>query len=155
MSVPYKTPLAVCGGLDAISVMEGRTAVFLGLRTVVYAAPDLAASKAWWAAALGVEPYFDQPFYVGFNPGGYELGLDPAADPSAGPRTYWGVRDITAAQAHLIATGAAVAEAVQEVGEGIKLGTFRSPAGDLVGLIENPVFKLQPAPADEGDGPGR
>jgi len=44
--------------------------VFLGLRTVVYPAPDLTASKAWWAAALGVQPYFDEPFYVGFNPRG-------------------------------------------------------------------------------------
>ncbi len=129
--------------------------MFLGLRTVVYPAPDLAASKAWWSAVLGVEPYFDQPFFVGFNPGGYELGLNPDADPSAGPRTYWGVRDIAAAAARLIALGAVAVEAVADVGDGIKLGTFRSPAGDLVGLIENPVFKLQPAPVPESDGPGR
>ena len=129
--------------------------MFLGLRTIVYSAPDLAASQAWWTVALGIEPYFDQPFYVGFNPGGYELGLDPNGDPAAGPRTYWGVRDIAAAGEHLIATGAVVVDAVQDVGDGIKLGTFRSPAGDLVGLIENPVFKLQPAPSDESDGPGR
>jgi catechol 2,3-dioxygenase-like lactoylglutathione lyase family enzyme len=137
-----------------ISVIE-RTAVFLGLRTVVYPAPDLAASRAWWTAVLGVQPYFDQPFYVGFNPGGYELGLDPNADPSVGPRTYWGVRNIAAAAERMIATGAVAVEAVQEVGEGIKLGTFRSPAGDLAGLIENPVFKLQPTPIAESDGPGR
>jgi catechol 2,3-dioxygenase-like lactoylglutathione lyase family enzyme len=155
MSVPFKTPLPACGWLDGITVIEGRTAVFLGLRTVVYSAPDLAASKAWWTEALGLPPYFDQPFYVGFNPGGYELGLNPNGDPSAGPNTYWGVRDIAAAAAHLIATGAVAVEAAQDVGEGIKLGTFRSPAGDLVGLIENPAFKLAPAPADESDGPGR
>ena len=53
-----------------------------------------------------------------------------------------GVRDIAAAAARLIALGAVAVEAVEDVGEGIKLGTFRSPAGDLVGLIENPVFKL-------------
>jgi catechol 2,3-dioxygenase-like lactoylglutathione lyase family enzyme len=129
--------------------------VFLGLRTVVYSAPDLAASKAWWTVALGTAPYFDEPFYVGFNPGGYELGLDPNADPAAGPRTYWGVRDFTAAAEHLIASGAVAADPVQDVGEGIKLGTFRSPGGDLIGLIENPVFKLQPPPAGDGDGPGR
>jgi catechol 2,3-dioxygenase-like lactoylglutathione lyase family enzyme len=128
--------------------------MFLGLRTVVYPAPDLAASKAWWIAALGVQPYFDQPFYVGFNPGGYELGLDPNGDPSAGPRTYWGVRDFAAAAEHMIAVGAVAVDAVQDVGDGIKLGTFRSPAGDLFGLIENPVFKLQPRPAGENDGPG-
>ena len=129
--------------------------MFLGLRTVVYPAPDLAASKTWWTAVLGIEPYFDQPFYVGFNPGGYELGLNPNADPSAGPTTYWGVRDIAAAARRLIAEGAVAVAAVEDVGDGIKLGTFRSPGGDLVGLIENPAFKLQPAAVPEGDGPGR
>ena len=129
--------------------------MFLGLRTVVYPAPDLAASKAWWTAVLGIEPYFDQPFYVGFNPGGYELGLNPNADPSAGPTTYWGVRDIAAAAQRLIAKGAVAVAAVEDVGDGIKLGTFRSPGGDLVGLIENPAFKLQPAAVPEADGPGR
>jgi catechol 2,3-dioxygenase-like lactoylglutathione lyase family enzyme len=155
MSVPFKTPLPACSWLGVITVVAGRTTVFLGLRTVVYSAPDLAASKAWWTAALGVPPYFDQPFYVGFNPGGYELGLNPNGDPSAGPNTYWGVRDIAAAAKHLIATGAVAVDAVQDVGEGIRLGTFRSPGGDLFGLIENPAFKLSPEPADENGGPGR
>lgn len=119
--------------------------MFLGLRTQVYPAPDLAASKAWWTEVLGMPPYFDEEFYVGFNPGGYELGLNPNADPSAGPRTYWGVRDIEAAAKHMLAAGAVVVDAVEDVGEGIKLGTFRGPLGDVVGLIENPLF----APAAE------
>ena len=49
--------------------------MFLGLRTVGYAAPDLAAAKAWYTTAFGKTPYFDEPFYVGFNIGGYELNL--------------------------------------------------------------------------------
>ncbi|HZR51025.1 MAG TPA: VOC family protein [Streptosporangiaceae bacterium] len=129
--------------------------MFLGLRTVIYPAPDLAASKAWWAEVLGIQPYFDEAFYVGFNPGGYELGLNPGADPSAGPRTYWGVRDIEAAAKHTAAAGAVVVEGIQDVGEGIKLAAFRSPIGDVVGLIENPAFEIQPAPVTESDGPGR
>lgn len=129
--------------------------MFLGLRTVVYPASDLTASKAWWSEVLGVQPYFDEAFYVGFNPGGYELGLVPTEDPSVGPRTYWGVRDIDAAGKHMIAAGAVVVEAVQDVGGGIKLGTFRSPFGYIVGLIENPVFELQPAPIADDEGPGR
>lgn len=129
--------------------------MFLGLRTIVYPAPDLAASKAWWTEALGIKPYFDEPFYVGFNPGGYELGLNPAGDPADGPSTYWGVRDVAAEAERLIARGAVVVAAVEEVGDGIKLGTFRSPGGDVFGLIENPVFKLQPAAIPESEGPGR
>jgi catechol 2,3-dioxygenase-like lactoylglutathione lyase family enzyme len=129
--------------------------VFLGLRTIVYSAPDLAASKAWWTRALGIEPYFDQPFYVGFNPGGYELGLNPGADPAAGPRTFWGVRNIEAAAERLISLGAVVEEAIEEPGDGIKLGTFRTPAGEIFGLIENPVFKVEETSLPESEGPGR
>ena len=55
-----------------------------GLRTVIYPAPDLDAAKAWWTALLGQEPYFDQPFYVGYEVAGYELGLLPDADPADG-----------------------------------------------------------------------
>jgi len=49
---------------------------FLGLRTVLYHAPDLEGAKNWYSLILGAAPYFDQPYYVGFNVGGYELGLD-------------------------------------------------------------------------------
>ncbi|WP_426520262.1 VOC family protein [Diaminobutyricibacter sp. McL0618] len=129
--------------------------MFLGLRTIVYPAPDLDASRAWWTQVLGVPPYFDEPFYVGFNPGGYELGLDPAGDPALGARTYWGVRDVEAAAARLIALGAVVVEPITEPGEGIKLGMFRNPAGDLIGLIENPVFEVLPVAAVDGGGTGR
>src|SRR4051812_49603689 len=71
------------------------TGSFQGLRTVIYHAPDLAKTKAWYAKVLGIEPYFDQPFYVGFNVAGYELGLDPDSSSTpggeAGGVAYWGV----------------------------------------------------------------
>lgn len=50
---------------------------FLGLRTCIYRVPDLATATKWYSNALGIKPYFDMPFYVGFNVGGYELGLQP------------------------------------------------------------------------------
>ena len=56
--------------------------MFLGLRTAIYHVDDIAKGKAWYAQVLGIEPYFDQPFYVGFNAGGYELGLQPSAGPA-------------------------------------------------------------------------
>ena len=128
--------------------------MFLGLRTIVYPTPDLDASRAWWTQVLGAPPYFDEPFYVGFNPGGYELGLDPAADPTLGARTYWGVSDVEVEAARLVASGAVVVEPITEVGEGIKLGLFRSPVGDLIGLIENPVFEAVPVVAVDAGGTG-
>ena len=62
-----------------------------GLRTVIYPAPDLDRAKAWWTDFLGHGPYFDEPFYVGYEVAGYELGLLPTADPDDGALTYWGV----------------------------------------------------------------
>ncbi len=44
--------------------------MFLGLRTIVYPASDLAAAKAWYRSVLSIDPYFDEPFYVGFDVGG-------------------------------------------------------------------------------------
>jgi catechol 2,3-dioxygenase-like lactoylglutathione lyase family enzyme len=52
---------------------------FLGLRTVIYRAPDLEKAREWYSSVLGFGPYFDQPFYVRFKVGGYEPGLDPDA----------------------------------------------------------------------------
>jgi predicted enzyme related to lactoylglutathione lyase len=116
--------------------------MFLGLRTVIYPAPDLELAKAWYASTLGIAPYFDQPFYVGFDVGGYELGLDP--DPAAGangPRTYWGVEDADAALARLLAAGAQPHGAVADVGEGIRVASVLDPSGHILGIIENPHFK--------------
>jgi catechol 2,3-dioxygenase-like lactoylglutathione lyase family enzyme len=45
-----------------------------GLRTAIYPTPDLARGKEWYRQVLGRDPYFDQPFYVGFSVGGFELG---------------------------------------------------------------------------------
>lgn len=125
--------------------------MFLGLRTVIYPAPDLAAAKEWWTRVLGIEPYFDEPFFVGFSPGGYELGLNPGADPANGTLSYWGVADADAAYAELLAAGATPLDPVEEVGDRIRLGTVRDPVGSIVGVIENPVFELKPVASP---GPG-
>jgi catechol 2,3-dioxygenase-like lactoylglutathione lyase family enzyme len=114
--------------------------MLLGLRSAIYAAPDLAAAKAWWIKVLGKEPYFDQPFYVGFEVGGFELGLDPNGDPATSPLTYWGVPDAEEAVASLLALGAKLHAGLREVGEGIKLGSVRDLSGSVVGVIENPHF---------------
>src|SRR6185437_5851034 len=90
-----------------------------GLRTVIYPAPDLDAAKSWWINLLGFGPYFDEPFYVGFEVGGYELGLLPTADPAEGSLTYWGVADAAAAVVEAETLGARVHSPATEVGDGI------------------------------------
>jgi predicted enzyme related to lactoylglutathione lyase len=115
--------------------------MILGLRTAIYPAPDLAAAKRWYSEVLGQAPYFDQPFYVGYSVGGFELGLIPDAQPgTAGPQPLWGVADIESAVARLLELGASVLEPVADVGEGIKVAAVRDPFGNRFGIIQNPHF---------------
>ncbi|MEU8588274.1 glyoxalase [Streptomyces sp. NPDC048664] len=116
---------------------------FLGLRTVIYPARDLDAAKLWWNSVLGYEPYFDEPFYVGYDVSGYELALDPDGDPEEGPIVYWGVADVSEAEDQLLAAGCQSHSPCREVGGGIEVAVVRNPSGDLVGLIFNPHFKQE------------
>lgn len=117
--------------------------MILGLRTAIYPAPDLAAAKNWYTEVLGQAPYFDQPFYVGFSVGGFELGLLPSAQPGiVGPQPLWGVANIEEAYARLLQLGALALEPVAEVGDGIKVAAVQDPFGNRFGIIENPHFNV-------------
>ena len=122
--------------------MTEPAAVFKGIRTVIYAVDDIVRGKEWYTKAFGVAPYFDEPFYVGFNIGGYELGLDPnaGATGAGGSTGYWGVDNAEDAFAHMIASGATASSPVAEVGGGIKVAVVLDPFGNRVGIIENPHF---------------
>ena len=121
--------------------------MFNGLRTVVYHVFDLEDSKAWWSKMLGQQPYFDQPFYVGYNVGGYELGLHPVeSEETVGAIAYWGVDDLEETFHRLVNEGdLTVHLPVQEVGGGIKTAALRDQSGNVIGLIENPHFSLPAA----------
>ena len=114
----------------------------LGLRSLIYPAPDLEVSKAWWRKVLGKDPYFDDGGYVGFDLGGYELGLNSFSQTLHGPITYIGVPDVEVAVAQLIAEGSRVLMGPMDVGGGIILADIASPHGDVFGLIYNPHFKF-------------
>jgi predicted enzyme related to lactoylglutathione lyase len=115
--------------------------MILGLRTVIYPTPDLGSAKIWYSEVLGVAPYFDAPFYVGFAVGGFELGLVPDGIPGTnGPQPLWGVLDIASAHDRLMKIGASTLDPIAEVGGGIKVAAVLDPFGNRFGLIENPNF---------------
>lgn len=117
--------------------------MLLGLRTAIYPVADLATAKKWYEQVLGIGPYFDQPFYVGFSVGGFELGLLPDGTPGiSGPQPLWGVQDANAEFRRLLSLGATELEPVTEVGEGIKVAAVKDPFGNRLGIIENPHFSV-------------
>jgi predicted enzyme related to lactoylglutathione lyase len=116
-----------------------------GLRTAIYQVSDLAQATEWYTQVLGFGPYFNQPFYVGFNVGGFELGLQsekPAATAVENVVAYWGVEDVEAEVARLAGLGASIHSEPRDVGEGIIVATVRDPFGNVLGLIRNPHFKV-------------
>jgi predicted enzyme related to lactoylglutathione lyase len=126
--------------------MNLKLGYMLGLRTTIYKVGDIGKAKEWYMKAFETEPYFDESFYVGFNIGGYELGLQPEENPvsekAASVISYWGVENIKEAYTKLIALGATENEKPFNVGGELMTATVKDPFGNLIGLIYNPYFKL-------------
>ncbi len=118
----------------------------LGLRTVIYKVDDLNQGKEWYSKAFGQKPYFDEPFYVGFNIGGYELGLLPIEEHEkvelGSETTYWGVENIEDSFKTVLNLGATEDEKPKDVGDGIIVASLIDLWGNKIGLIYNPYFKL-------------
>ena len=118
----------------------------LGLRTVINYVSDLNEAKEWYTSAFGKPPYFDESFYVGFEIGGYELGLIPEKEPiknkTVNVETYWGVEDIEKEHARFIKLGATEHTPITNVGGPLLVSTLFDPWQNVIGLIYNPLFKL-------------
>src|SRR4051812_29351746 len=93
---------------------------YLGLRTCIYKVGDINKAKKWYSKAFKLEPNFDEPFYVGFNVGGFELGLQPDENSTEikgeNVLCYWGVQDVSKTLNQLILDGATLHEKPQNVG---------------------------------------
>ena len=80
---------------------------------------------------------------MGFEIGGYELGLHPSEGRSGagGIDIFWGTADIEGEVARLIGLGATIKDPIQDVGGDIKVATVTDPFGNPLGVIFNPHFK--------------
>lgn len=117
---------------------------FIGIATSLYVVPDLAKAKTWYSKAFDTKPYFDEPFYVGFNINGYELGLLPAeGERKTGNSSiaYWAVKDVRKSFAAFIEAGATEYEKPTDVGGGVITAAVKDPWDNIIGLIFNPEFK--------------
>lgn len=117
-----------------------------GLRTTIYQVKDIHAAKQWYARAFETQPYFDEPFNVGFNVGGFELGLQPdSVEPETKTKSvisYWGVDDIQETYDFLLSIGARENEKPANVGGEIVTATVIDPWGNILGIIYNPEFRI-------------
>jgi predicted enzyme related to lactoylglutathione lyase len=135
---------------NPLRISSKEAAMIQGMRTVIYHVPDIKKAKGWYSAILGIKPYFDEPYYVGFNVGGFELGLDPdmtGVSLGSNQIAYWGVQNADDSLKSLLDLGAKTHSEVKSVGSGpkgdCKVATVVDPFGNIFGIIENPYFKLE------------
>lgn len=113
--------------------------MFKKLRTAIYQVNDMDKAKQWYVNVTGIQPYFDEAFYIGFNINGFELGLHPGKSATTNSKqalAYWTIVDIESCVKKLVETGAVILEEISDVGGGIKVASVVDPWGNVIGLIE-------------------
>jgi predicted enzyme related to lactoylglutathione lyase len=111
-----------------------------GIRTFIYPVKDIARAKRLYRKLLGVEPYVDEAYYVGFRVGDQEIGLDPHGHNQGmtGPVGYWEVDDIRENLQLLLDAGAQALQEVRDVGGGKLIALVKDADSNVIGLIQSP-----------------
>lgn len=112
-----------------------------GIRTIIFPVRDLAKARAMFSASLGLEPYMDQSYYVGFRVDGQEIGLDPNGHTRGmtGPVAYWHVDDLERSLKALLDAGAEPQQPVTDVGGGKLITSVKDADGNVIGLLQQPA----------------
>jgi predicted enzyme related to lactoylglutathione lyase len=111
-----------------------------GIKTVIYPVRDLVQAKTLYTTLLGVEPYTDGTYYVGFKVGDQEIGLDPNGHNQGmtGPLGYFHVPDIKNSIQSLLGAGAQMQQDIKDVGGGKLIASLKDADGNVIGLIQLP-----------------
>jgi len=111
-----------------------------GIRTVIYPVKDIAQAKTLYSKLLGVEPYADEAYYVGFRVGDQDIGLDPNGHNQGmtGPIGYFHVSDIKNSLQLLLDAGAQVQQEVKDVGGGKLIASVKDADSNIIGLLQFP-----------------
>ena len=113
---------------------------------MIYKVHDIEKAKEWYSKAFLAAPYFDEPFYVGYTIGGFELGLQPSAPgehKAESVAAYWGVENVDEEYKRFVDLGAVENEPPQNVGGDVVVATVKDPWNNVIGLIYNPAFKIE------------
>jgi len=110
------------------------------IKTLIYPVKDMAGARTLYRQLLGIEPYVDETYYVGFRVGDQEIGLDPNGHSKGmtGPVGYWHVNDIKKSLQSLLDAGAQIQQEVKDVGAGRLIASVKDADGNVIGLIQSP-----------------
>jgi predicted enzyme related to lactoylglutathione lyase len=109
-----------------------------GIKTIMYPVTDLARARTLYSRLVGVEPYMDEPYYLGFNVQGKDVGLDPHGHDKGmtGPVGFWHVDDIEESLQALLDAGAQTQQEVRDIGGSKSLASVKDADGNVIGLLQ-------------------
>ncbi|MBI5031099.1 MAG: glyoxalase [Chloroflexi bacterium] len=107
-----------------------------GVKTIIYPVKDMARAKSLFHTLLGVEPYADSPYYIGFKVGDQDIGLDPNGH-KAGMTAYYHVDDIKQSLQSLLDAGAQIVQEVKDVDGGRLIASVRDADSNIIGLVQD------------------
>ncbi|MGC1177408.1 MAG: VOC family protein [Candidatus Saccharimonadales bacterium] len=106
------------------------------IKLIVYPVKDLTAAKTFYGKFLGVEPYVDGEYYVGYKPtDDLEVGLDPNGQAVI---AYIDVADIKSELQALVDAGATTHQEPKDVGGGLLIAQVKEATGNVLGLRQSP-----------------
>jgi predicted enzyme related to lactoylglutathione lyase len=108
-----------------------------GVKTIIYPVSDLARAKGMFSTLLGVEPTYDDPYYVQFNVGDQQIGLDPNGH-KHGMTAYYHVDDIQTSLGQIQNAGGEIVEGIKDVGGGRLIADLKDADGNIIGLLQDP-----------------
>jgi predicted enzyme related to lactoylglutathione lyase len=107
-----------------------------GINTIIYPVADVMEAKKVFQKFLGVEPYSDQPYYVGFKINDQDVGFIPKS-PGAGMTAYYHVDDIKKNMQIFLDAGAEIAQNIKNVGGERLIASVKDKDSNIIGLIQN------------------
>jgi predicted enzyme related to lactoylglutathione lyase len=107
-----------------------------GIKIIIYPVKDITKAKTLFHKFLGVEPYADQPYYVGFKIGDQDIGLVPN-NPEAGMAAFYHVDDIKNSLQILLDAGAQTIQDIKNVGGTRLIASAKDKDGNIIGLVQD------------------
>jgi predicted enzyme related to lactoylglutathione lyase len=101
------------------------------IKLLVYPAKDLEGAKTLFGKYLGVQPYADAPYYVGYKVDDLEIGLDPRGQAVV---SYIEVADIKSQLKTLLDAGGTLQQDIKDVGGGLLIAQVKDANGNVLGL---------------------
>lgn len=108
------------------------------INTIIYPVKDAAGAKRLYSTLLGTEPFVDEPYYIGYQLNGMQVGLDPNGHSRnmTGPVCYVEVDDINASVEQLKSAGATVQQDATDVGGGKLIAMLTDADGNMIGVAQ-------------------